>query len=194
LRKVVILIHTTGSTWYSLVPTHYVCNGYLFPGDYYFLYAKKANDNGLFWTHYIHSVLVQDCIRSSLLCESVSLLFAIARSCDAVSSSNRQELKPRQNIYTAKTLSGSKLWFWRNVDILFRTPLLPKSYVSYSHYLVSTVYPFVFCKLFAYQPSQKPLNLLKQHFGGMIYQDKTYIQRKPYLNQTLNKTESCKNY
>ena len=69
-----------------------------------FLHIKNSNLQEIN-THYIHSVLVQDCIRSSLLCESVSLLFAIARSCDAVSSSNRQELKPRQNIYTAKTLS-----------------------------------------------------------------------------------------
>ena len=43
-------------------------------------------------TYYIHSVVVQDCIRSSLLCEPVSLRVAIATSCDAVSSRNRQDL------------------------------------------------------------------------------------------------------
>ena len=129
---------------YSLVPTHYVCNGYLFPGDYYFLSAKKRKWQWTFLdTNIGHLVSKKWKIRELFFS---LIIISILYNC------------------------GSKLWFLRNVDILFRTPLLPKSYVSYSHYLVSTVYPFVFCKLFAYQPSQKPLNLLKQHFGGMIYE------------------------
>ena len=44
------------------------------------------------YTHYIYSVVVQDCIKSSLLCEPVSLQVPIATSCDAVGAHNRQDL------------------------------------------------------------------------------------------------------
>jgi hypothetical protein len=42
--------------------------------------------------HTVHSVLVEDCIRSSLLCEPGSIRVVVATSCDVVSSRNRQDL------------------------------------------------------------------------------------------------------
>lgn len=43
-------------------------------------------------------------------------------------------------------------------------------YVSYCHNLVSIVHPFVFCFLFTFQSSLKPLNLFDQHSSGMMYE------------------------
>ena len=73
----------------------------------------------LIYTHYIQCGGTRLCISSSLLCEPVSLRVAIATSCDADSSRNRQDLIHSKGWIKMCTILRGRLHFVYDVTLFF---------------------------------------------------------------------------